>query len=128
MKKQITQYSEPALWSEWLNRAVKPMDDHPDRDWVRQELLEHLKDKAADLERIFPTITRQEAEQEALLRLGDPSEIGAELAKAHSRILGAVYWITYAIILWGSLGLLLMLPIYLLRLLIPLMLYSPSLI
>lgn len=128
MKKQIAHYSENPLWSEWLNRAVKPMDDHPDRDWVRQELLEHLEDKAADLERIFPTITRQEAEQEALLRLGDPSAIGAELAKAHSKVLGAVYWITYALIMVGVLGLILTLPIYLLRILIPLMLYSPSLI
>lgn len=126
MKKRIVQHSENSLWSEWLNQAIKPMDHHPDRDWVRQELLEHLEDKAADLKRIFPTITRQEAEQEALLRLGDPSAIGVELAKAHSRILGAVYWITYALIMVGVLGLILTLPIYLLRILIPLMLYSPS--
>ena len=128
MKKQMTQMSENPLWSEWLNEAVRPMDNHPDRDWVRQELLEHLEDKAAGLKRSFPSITRQEAEQEALLRLGDPSEIGAELAKAHSKVLGAVYWITYALIVAGVLGLILTLPIYLLRIVIPLMLYSSPLI
>ena len=128
MEKRITQHSENPLWSEWLNRAVKPMDNHPDRDWVRQELLEHLEDKAADLKRIFPTITRQEAEQEALSCLGDPSAIGEELAKAHSKVLGAVYWITYALIVVGVLGLILTLPIYLLRIMIPLVLYSSPLI
>lgn len=128
MERHTEQKRENPLWSEWLNEAVRPMDHHPDRDWVRQELLDHLEDKATDLERIFPMITRQEAEQEAILRLGDPSAIGAELAKAHSRVLGAVYWITYALILVGFLGMFLTLPIFFLRILAPLTLYSPPLI
>lgn len=121
MKKQTT---ENPLWSEWLDGAVKPMDNHPDRDWARRELLEHLEDKAADLRRVFPTITRQEAELEALRRMGDPSEIGEGLAKAHSRVWGSIYWITCILILMGLLGMFLTLPVYLLRILAPLALYS----
>ena len=128
MEERTTQLQENPLWAEWLKEALKPVDDHPDREWVRQELLEHLDDKAADLKRAFSDLTEQEAERETLLRMGDPSVVGAELAKAHGRVLGTVYWITDALIRVGLLGMLLTLPLYLLWFVIPLMLYSPPLI
>ena len=128
MEEQTTQRQENTLWIDWLKEALKPIDDHPDREWVRQELLEHLEDKAADLKRAFPDLTQQEAEQEALLRMGDPSAVGAELAKAHGKVLAAVYQITALLIQVGLLGMFLALPLYLLWFVIPLMLYSPPLI
>ena len=126
MEEQTTQRQENALWTEWLKEALRPIDYHPDRDRVRQELLEHLEDSADGLRRACPALTRQEAEREALLRMGDPSAVGAELAKAHSRALGIAYCVTEALIGAGLLGMLLTLPIYLLRFVVPLMLYSPS--
>lgn len=128
MEERTTDRQENTLWIEWLKEALKPIGDHPDRDWVRQELLEHLEDKAAGLKRAFPDLTEQEAEREALLRMGDPSAVGAELAKAHGKVLGAVYWITDGLIRVGLFGMLLTLPIYLLRIVIPLTLYSRPLI
>lgn len=127
-KEAIQQRHENALWVEWLREALKPVDGHPDRDWARQELLEHLEDSAAGLQRACPALTRQEAEREALLRMGDPAMVGAELAKAHSRALGIAYCVTDGLIGVGLLGMFLTLPIYLLRFVIPLMLYSPPLI
>ena len=128
MEERTTDQQENTLWIEWLKEALKPIDDHPDRDWVRQELLEHLEDKAAGLKQAFPDLTEQEAEREALLRMGDPSEVGAELAKAHGKVLAAVYQITALLIRVGLLGMFLALPLYLLWFVIPLMLYSPPLI
>ena len=128
MEERTTQRQENPLWAKWLKEALKPIDNHPDREWVQQELLEHLEDKAAGLKCAFPDLTQQEAEQEALLRMGDPSAVGAELAKAHSRALGVVYWITEGLILMGLVGMFLTLPLYLLRFVVPLLWYSRPLI
>ena len=60
----------------------------PDRAAVREELEAHMEDKAADLQRIFPGISREEAEERALSEMGDPAEIGKELARVHKPWLG----------------------------------------
>ena len=64
-------------WRAWLDRATEQIFRHPDCGAVERELLDHLEDKATDLMRIFPGLTREEAEQRALEEMsGDLS--GAE--------------------------------------------------
>ena len=57
-------------WRAWLDRATEQIFRHPDCGAVERELLDHLEDKATDLMRIFPGLTREEAEQRALEEMG----------------------------------------------------------
>ena len=72
----------------WLDTAVKGIRFGPDRRAARAELAAHMEDKAADLRRIFPDMTAQEAEERALSEMGDPAEVGKALAKIHRPWLG----------------------------------------
>ena len=47
----------------WLDRAAAGIRSRPDREAVRAELEAHLEDKEADLRRIFPDMTPEEAEE-----------------------------------------------------------------
>ena len=67
----------------WLDTAVAGIRFGPDRAAVRAELEAHLEDKAADLRRIFPDMLPEDAEARALEDMGDPAEIGKELARLH---------------------------------------------
>ena len=72
----------------WLDIAVSGIRFGPDRAEVRQELLEHLEDKAADLARVFPDIPEKEAQERALSAMGDPEELKISLARVHRPWLG----------------------------------------
>lgn len=61
---------------------------------VERELLDHLEDKATDLMRIFPGLTREEAEQRALEEMGAAEELGEELARVHSPLVGELWQLT----------------------------------
>ena len=52
----------------WLDTAVKGIRFGPDRRAARAELAAHMEDKAADLRRIFPDMTAQEAEERAFVQ------------------------------------------------------------
>lgn len=78
---------------EWLETATKDIRFRPDRLAVKAELREHLEDKTADMARIFH-IEGEEAEQEALKRMGDPEEIGRELARLHKPWLGYLWTVS----------------------------------
>ena len=67
----------------WLDMAVKKIRFGPDRAAVRAELSAHLEDKTLDLQRIFPDMTREEAQERAVSEMGDPVEFGKVLAKVH---------------------------------------------
>ena len=82
----------------WLDQAVSGIRFGPDRAAVRAELEAHMEDKAADLQRIFPDISREETEERTLSEMGDPAEIGKKLARIHKPWLG---W------LWRASGVLL---------------------
>lgn len=98
----------------WLNTAVRGIRFGPDRRAVEAELRGHIEDKAADLARIFPDMTPEEAEARALSEMGDPAEIGKELAKIHKPWLGYLWvcslgalWIlilAIALMLWRDLA------------------------
>ena len=75
----------------WLELATFRIAFIPDRKAVRAELEEHLEDKALDLQRIFPDLTEKEARERAAADMGDPVEIGTELAQLHRPWLG-YFW------------------------------------
>ena len=75
----------------WLDTAVKKIRFGPDRAAVRAELSAHLEDKTLDLQRIFPDMTREEAQERAVSDMGDPAEVGKELAKVHKPWLGYLW-------------------------------------
>lgn len=72
----------------WLSAAVGGIRFKPDRVEAERELRGHIEDKMADLRRLYPDLLRDEAEKMALDRMGDPEEIGKELAKIHKPWLG----------------------------------------
>ena len=77
--------------AQWLDEAVKGIRFGPDRAAVRAELEAHLEDKQADLRRIFPDMTAEEAENRALGEMGGAEELGAALAKIHRPWLGYMW-------------------------------------
>lgn len=79
--------------SRWLDRAASGIRFRPDRAAVRRELLDHIDDKIAGLQRSFPDIPPQEARDRALAAMGDVDELSAALARVHRPWLG---WLWYA--------------------------------
>ena len=75
----------------WLTTATKGIRFGPDRAEVLRELRDHLDDRTDDLRRIFPDMTYEEAEKRALAGMGDPEEIGKELARVHRPWLGYLW-------------------------------------
>lgn len=99
----------------WLTAAVKGIRFKPDRVEVERELREHIEDKMADLRRLYPDLAQEEAEELALDRMGDPEEIGRELAKVHRPWLGYLWRASQAVLaalalllviglVWGNAG------------------------
>ena len=77
--------------AQWLDRATAAIRFGPDRKEVRAELEAHLEDKTLDFQRIFPDLTEAEARERAVSEMGDPMEIGKELAKVHKPWLGYIW-------------------------------------
>lgn len=64
----------------WLSTATSGIRFGPDRAAARRELAEHIEDRTADLMRIFPDISEEEAGERALAAMGDAWELKKELA------------------------------------------------
>ena len=77
--------------AQWLDKATEGIRFGPDRKAVRAELEAHLEDKALDFQRIFPGLTEAEAQERAAAEMGDPEEIGKELARIHKPWLGYLW-------------------------------------
>ena len=88
---------------QWLDAATKAIRFGPDRRAVRSELSAHLEDKALDYLRIFPDLTKEEARQRAASEMGDPAEIGKELARLHKPLLGYA-WLASKVLLGVVIG------------------------
>ena len=73
---------------QWLDTAVSEIIFAPDRKKVRQELADHLEDRMADLQRIFPDIPEEEAQTRALAGMGDAEEVKTQLARVHRPWMG----------------------------------------
>ena len=91
---------------EWLYKATAGIRFKPDRKAVRAELEEHLEDKAMDLRRIFPELTEEEAWERAVSEMGDPMEIGKELARLHRPWLGCLWRVSQVVLGLACLSLL----------------------
>lgn len=89
---------EQEPWTAWLDRAAGAIRFEPDRAAVRAELAAHLEDKAADLRRIFPDITPEEARERAVREMGDAEVIGRELARIHRPWLGYLWRISQVLL------------------------------
>lgn len=74
-KMEETMEGNEQAWEVWLNLAVGGIRFKPDRAAVRAELEAHLEDKKADLCRIFPDMTREEAETRAVESMGDAWQV-----------------------------------------------------
>ncbi len=83
---------------QWLDTAVRGIRFGPDRRAVRAELYGHLEDKIADLRRIFPDLTDQEAQERALAGMGDAAEIGKQLARVHRPWLGYLWRVSQVLL------------------------------
>ena len=90
----------------WLDKATAGIRFGPDRKEVRRELEEHLEDKALDFQRIFPDLTAEEAKERAASEMGDPAEIGKELAKVHRPWLGYLWRVSQVVLGLACLSLL----------------------
>jgi len=90
----------------WLELATFRIAFIPDRKAVRAELEEHLEDKALDLQRIFPDLTAEEAKERAASEMGDPAEIGKELAQLHRPWLGYLWRVSQVVLGLACLSLL----------------------
>lgn len=86
----------------WLSIATSGIRFGPDQEAVRAELMEHIEDKTADLMRIFPDISEEEAGERALAAMGDAWELKKELAKVHRPWLGYL-WRCTQVLVWGLL-------------------------
>lgn len=82
----------------WLETAVGGIRFKPDRVEAERELRGHIEDKMADLRRLYPDLLRDEAEKMALDRMGDPEEIGKELANIHKPWLGWLWRASQAVL------------------------------
>ena len=82
---------------DWLYAATSGIRFKPDREEVAGELREHLRDKVEDLQRRY-AIDRREAEEMAVGRMGDPWQIGQELARIHKPWLGYLWRATQILI------------------------------
>ena len=77
-------------WRSWAFRACSYIRFKPDRAAAEEELLAHLEDKAEAILREKDLLV-YEAEQQALASMGDPDEVGRQLAAVHKPWLGYLW-------------------------------------
>ena len=73
-------------WRGWCREVLEQVRFRPDHEAIRKELVAHLEDGRADLERLgYP---RDLAEERALQAMGNAGEVGRALDRAHKPWLG----------------------------------------
>ena len=78
----------------WLDAATSGIRFSPDRNRVRQELEDHIQDRAEAEE--ARGLSPGEAEQAAVDAMGDPEALAKELAAVHSPWLGRLWRLSQA--------------------------------
>ncbi|MDD5945584.1 MAG: permease prefix domain 1-containing protein [Clostridia bacterium] len=90
-------------FNSYTDRVLTHIKFRYDHEGIRQELNEHLEDMTEDY--MSEGMTENEAVSMAVLNMGDPDEIGEELNKAHSPLLGIVWlaakWLAGAVVLFS---------------------------
>ena len=74
---------------EYLDIVTKQVRYIFDREYIEAELKEHLEDSIQDL--MEEGLSRDEAEEQAILQMGDPVETGKLLNKEHHPLIGYLY-------------------------------------
>ena len=82
---------------EWCRKVTDQVAFWPDRAAIRRELLDHLADGTADLERIG--FEKKLAEERTLAAMGDPVEVGRALNRAHKPWLGWLWQLSRGLVL-----------------------------
>lgn len=84
-------------WRLWCDDVLKQVRFFPDHEHIRRELMEHLEDGCADLERLgYDT---KLAKQRALRAMGGAREVGAALDRAHKPWLGWLWQLSRVLVL-----------------------------
>nr|WP_326185618.1 permease prefix domain 1-containing protein [uncultured Oscillibacter sp.] len=82
---------DPA-WRGWVREVLEQVRFRPDHQAIQKELLAHLEDGRADLERLgYP---RDLAMERALRAMGDAGEVGRALDRAHKPWLGWLWQVS----------------------------------
>jgi hypothetical protein len=79
-------------YTQWLDIATAGILDPHERESARQELLDHMEDRAE--ERIAKGVPRYSALNAACTVMGDPHEVGQLLRKAHQPVLTRLLQLT----------------------------------
>ena len=79
-------------WTRWLDEATGKIRLGLERQEVRDELLDHLEDRALDLLRCRPGLTDEEARDLALEQMGPAEPVRDRLAKIYDP-LGGCLWL-----------------------------------
>ena len=79
-------------WAAWLDEATGKIALGLERREVRDELLDHLEDRALDLLRCRPALTGEEARRLALDQMGPAAPVRDRLAKIYDP-LGGYLWL-----------------------------------
>ena len=97
-------------WKSWLFRACVDIRFKPDRGAVEKELLAHLEDKAEAI-RQQADLPVYVVEKQALAAMGDPDEVGRQLAAVHKPWLGYLWlWsrrvliLCIVVMIWAAFG------------------------
>ena len=90
-------------WTRWLDEATGKIALGLERREVRDELLDHLEDRALDLLRCRPGLTDQEARNLALEQMGPSEPVRDRLAKIYDP-LGGYLWLTSQLLAFLAAG------------------------
>lgn len=103
---------ENPAWNDWCEAVLREVRFRPDHKVIRKELLAHMEDGRADLERLG--YDRELAEQRTLEAMGSAFLVGCAMDKAHhpfwgwlwqvSRGLLLALAVTAAVTLFGAVG------------------------
>ena len=81
---------------EYLDIVTKQVRYIFDRDYIEAELKEHLEDSIHDL--MEEGLSYEEAEEQAVLQMGNPIETGKMLNKEHHPVMGYLYALSNVLI------------------------------
>ncbi|WP_298024161.1 permease prefix domain 1-containing protein [uncultured Dysosmobacter sp.] len=88
---------ENQAWRNWCEAVLAQVRFQPDHPAIRQELMAHLEDSCADLERLG--YDRDLAEQRALGAMGSASLVGSAMDRAHHPLWGWLWQATRILVL-----------------------------
>lgn len=88
-------------WRNWCEVVLREVRFRPDHEAIARELMAHMEDGRADLERLG--YDRTLAEQRTLRAMGDPAEVGRALDQTHKPWLGWLWQATRILLLALSL-------------------------